>query len=272
MRRLALLVLLVTLFLTQSSHAITESGAKKEILDLTTQISNALSNNTVLHEKYYKHKMAQQQADLLILTVTDRVYRYHGGKKKYKDINEFVKYAFESSFIFTKLGDNHLDIFEMYLRWAQAETGFDPRTISKWKKGQSFQQKKVNSKGVVYGKRTVTVKFNNQDYGILQINSRNIEFVKPIVIDLYMSGVVPYKVKRIKTGNDLLDIKTNIVARSIIETDRKERGWDYKHYRHHSVDFTKKLRMEIYKLSQNKLYDKNLVQGYYHLIPVKTYE
>jgi len=272
MRRLAYLALLIALLTPQSLYAHKESGAKKEILDLKTQISNALSNNTELHEKYYKHKMAQYQANLLILTVTDRIYKYHGGKRKYKDIKEFVTYAFESSFIFTKLGDNHLDIFEMYLRWAQAETGYNHRTISVWKKGQKFKQKKVNSKGVVYGNRIITVKFNNKDYGILQINSRNIKFVTPIIRSLYMSGVIPYKVKNIKTGKDLLDIKTNIVARSVIETDRKERGWDYKHYRHHSLKFTKKVRAEIYKLVKNKLYDKNLVQGYYHLIPVKVYE
>lgn len=240
---------------------------KKEILDLRQKISSDLSNNMKLNEKYYKHKMAQQQAKLLILTATNFIYTYHGGKKSYKQIKEFVEYAYMCSFIFPSLGQDHLEVFVTYLRWAEAETGYTPDMISSWKKGQ--QIKNINRKGVVTGYITIT--FDSKDYGILQVNNRNVKYVRGTAKNLYKSGTVPFKIKNIRTVDDLLDIKTNLVARSIIEVDRKNRGWEWKHWRFSSMDFYNKLRNEISNMKRQEIYDVNLIQKYYHLIPVKIY-
>jgi len=266
MKRLLCLVLLLFLFSPQ--HLVASSDrTKKEILDLRQKISESLSNNTQLHEKYYKHKLAQQQAELLILTATNFVYTYQNGKRSYKQIKEFVEYAYECSFIFPTLGQDHLEVFVTYLRWAQAETGYTADMVSVWKKGQKI--KKFNLKGEIIG--YITLKFDSKDYGILQVNSHNVKIVRELVRNLYKTGVIPFRVKTIKTGDDLLDIRTNLVARSIIEIDRKNRGWEWKHWRHTSVDFCNKLRTEIILMRKQDLYDVNLVQNYYHLIPVKTY-
>lgn len=245
--------------------------AKKEILDLKQKISSDLSNNVLLNEKYYKHKIAQQQAKLIILTSTNFIYTYHRGSRNYKQIKEFVENAYVCSFIFPTLGETHLDVFLMYLRWAESETGYTPNQISVWKKGQQIKYTKMNKKGEANGEGIITIKFDSKDYGILQVNSHNVKTMKVSVKNLYKTGVIPFKVREIRKPEDLLDIKTNLVARSIIESDRKARGWEYKHYRYNSVDFFNKLKTEIYLMKRQDLYDINLVQKYYHLVPAKQY-
>ncbi len=271
MKRIICLVLLLFMMLVQPMVA-SNNETRKEILDLKAKISNDLSNNAQLNEKYYKHRIAQQQAKLIILSATNFIYNYHRGKKSYKQIYEFVQNAYECSFIFTGLGGNHLDIFMTYLRWAQAETEYTPDQISQWKKGQQIKEIRMDRKGRPI-EHIIIIKSDSTDYGILQVNNHNFETVRHSVAKLYKSGVVPFKVKSIKSCDDLLDIKTNLVARSVIETERKDFGWNYKHYSYNpnSVDFTNRLHVEIALLRKQDLYDVSLVQKYYHLCPVKTY-
>lgn len=270
MKKLLCLVLLLILALPQSIVA-NSNTTKKEILDLKQKISGDLLNNTQLSEKYYKHKLAQQQARLIILTASNYVYTYHRGKRSYKQIKEFVESAYECSFIFNKLGDNHLDIFLMYLRWAEAESGYDANQISSWRKGQKICFTRMNHKGEAIGKCVVIIKNDSKDYGILQINTCNVRSMRISIRNLYKSGVIPFKVRSIRNTDDLLDIKTNLVARSIIESDRKALGWDYKHMSYNSMDFFTKLKWEVNSMKKQDLYDIDLIQKYYHLIPVKNY-
>lgn len=278
MNKILCLVLFLSLLIPQSvvasSPTVADSRAKKEILDLRQQISQSLSNDTQLHEKYYKHKLAQQQVKLLKLTTTNFILKYHPrrGAKYAKQIKEFVDNSFESSFIFPTLAEDHLEVFLTYQRWAQAETGFDPQNISVWKKGQVIKRKVINPRnGKIISQKMQTLRYDSEDAGILQVNIHNLDYIKKPVANLYKEGVLPFKVKQIVKFTDLLDVNTNLVARSVIEADRKKRGWDYKHYSHVSVDFMKKLQVEVNNLKVQGMYDVNLVQNYYHLNPVKTY-
>lgn len=270
MKQILCLVLWIVFFTTQAIAGPTTS-TKKEILDLKQKISASLSNNSQLNEKYYKHKIAQQQAKLLILTATNFIYTYQNGKRNYKQIKEFVEYAYECSFIFPTLGRDHLDVFMTYLRWAQAETGYRADLISTWKKGQQIKGIRMNSKGQIVGEYTITIKYDSKDFGILQINNHNLKTVRKAVNKLYRTGVIPFKVKKLKSVDDFLDIKTNLVSRSIIEVDRQKRGWEWKHWSYISLDFYNKMKSEIIIMKKQDMYDVNLVQKYYHLIPVKTY-
>jgi hypothetical protein len=199
------------------------------------------------------------------------VYTYQRGKRSYKKIKEFVEYAYECSFIFPTLGQDHLEVFMTYLRWAQGETGFQPDLICSWKKGQQIKGVRMSSRGQVVGEYSTIIRYDSKDYGILQVNNRNLKVVREGVGNLYRTGVIPFKVRKIKTVNDLLDIRTNLVARSLIEVDRQQRGWEWRHWSYVSMDFYNKLKSEIWTMRKQELYDVNLVQRYYHLVPIKTY-
>jgi len=275
MKRIICLVLLLFLLVPQSivgaPMPATDAKTKKEILILKQQISTNLSSNAYLNERYYKHQLAVQQVKLLKLTTENLILRYHPQTKFPKQINQFVDNSFECAFIFPTLGDNHLEIFEMYQRWAEAETGFTPTQISVWTKGQKIKRFIMNRKGEKVRESFYTIKFSSKDAGILQVNSCNVQYVRKPVINLYKSGIISFRVKEVKKFDDLLDVNTNLVARSIIEADRKERGWEYKHYSYVSMDFYHKLKLEVNNLRAAGLYDPNLVQKYYYLNPVKTY-
>lgn len=276
MKRIICLVLLLFSLVPQSivgaAMPVTNAKTKKEILNLKQKISTNLSNNIYLNERYYKHELAIQQVKLLELTTEDLILKYHPRTRYKRQINQFVENSFECSFIFKTLGNDHLQIFEMYQRWAEAETGFDPMQISVWKKGQRIKKFILNRRGNLVKEEYYIIKFSSKDAGILQVNNRNLQYVKKHVMNLYKDGIIPFKVKEIRNLNDLLDVNTNLVARSIIETDRKERGWGYKHYTYNSMKFYYKLRLKINNLKAAGLYDPELVQKYYNLNPIKTYE
>ena len=259
-------ILCLVLFMIFSLSLIaSEDKTKKEILNLKQKISNSLTNNTKLNESFYKHKLAQQQAKLMIVNTTNFIYRYQHGKRNYKQIKDFVESAYECSFIFPSLGEDHLDVFMTYCRWAEAETAYDANVISTWKKGQTIRSISSDGKKI----RILTIKQDSKDYGILQVNNHNFKTVRYAIRYLYKTGVIPFKVKPMTSVNDLLDIKTNLIARSVIETGRKQLGWEYMHWCHNSSDFYSKLKEQMVSLKKQELYDTELVQKYYHLVPVK---
>lgn len=270
MKKILWLVLLLSLVFPQGLlQASPESATKKEILNLKQKLNNELSQNTLLQEKYYKHKLAKEQAKLLILTTSSFIYRYHNGKRSFQDINQFVTTAYECSFVFPELGKDHLERFKRFMGWGEGESNFDKNCVSSWKKGQKLRKLHRNSKGKVIRESFYYIKYDSTDYGILQVNEHNLLYVKKTINTMYKSGTLPFKVKRVRTVEDLFDIPTNCAARCFIETDRKQMGWEYKH--DSSIVFLNELNAEINKLKSQEMYDTNLVENYYNLIPPKTY-
>lgn len=272
MKKILWLVLLLSLVFPQGSlYGTQESMTKKEILNLKQKLNNSeLSQNTALQEKYYKHKLAKEQAKLLILTTSSFIYRYYNGKRSFQDINQFVTTAYECSFIFPKLGKDHLERFKRFMEWGEEESNFNKNCISSWKKGQRLRKIHRNSKGQAIRETYFYIKYDSTDYGILQVNEYNLMYVKKSINNMYKSGLLPFKVKRVQTVNDLLDIPTNCAARCFIETDREQLGWEYKH--DNAIDFVNKFNMELNKLKNQEMYDTNLVENYYNLIPIKIYQ
>ena len=226
---------------------------KKRILQIQS------GGNSNLSENYYKHQLAYTQAALLkkdiTLLILD-VYRQYGMTRKYKDIYEAVDVAFESSFIFTDLGNDHIERFIRILGWGKAETNYKKDLVSTWYAGQYIKSLKA------------TVRKDTSDYGLWQINADNLKYAKKVNY-LYSSGIITYKVKKVVTLNDLFDIRTNCAARCLIETDRKKMKMSWKH--DSQTAFIQKLYARVKDLEKERVYDRALVERYYHLVPAKTY-
>jgi hypothetical protein len=227
---------------------------KKRILQISAQQYSGLN------ESYYKHQLAYTQAALLKKDITLlilEVYRQYGTTKRYKDIYDAVDVSFENAFIFPDLGTDHVDRFTRIVTWAKAETNFQKNNVSSWKKGTYL--KSINA----------TVNKDTSDWGMWQINEDNFKYVKKINY-LYSSGVITYKVKKIRSLEDLLDIKTNCAARCLIETDRKDMHMEWRHNK--EMGFFNKISLRIKSLEKERVYDRALVERYYHLTAVKTYK
>ena len=68
---------------------------------------------------------------------------------------------------------------------------------------------------------------------------------------------------------DLMDVPTNCVARCVIETDRKSRGWEWKHIK--DKGFSKKIWASISKCEKDGYYHRAFVEKFYNITPVKKY-
>ncbi len=167
-----------------------------------------------------------------------------------------VEAAFKASWVFTDLGDTHIDRFILINQWAKDETGYGKNTITQWKKGTYLPS--INK----------TVRRDSVDYGGWQVNDIHADSIK-IMNSLYKSGVINFKVKHIEKIKDVMDVPTNCAARCIVETDRKKLGWEWKHIRDHR--FNRFLHTLISELEKKGLYDKKFVEKYYNLEPIKVY-
>jgi len=241
--------------------ATSTNGTKSEIKIMKKRILQIQSKDySGTNESYYKHQLAYTQAALLkkdiTLLILD-IYRQYGSFRNYKDVYDAVDVSFENAFIFTELGTDHVDRFARIAMWAKNETDFQKNQISYWKKGQY-----IKSLGATVGKDT-------SDHGMWQINADNLIYAKKVNY-LYSSGVITYKVKKVKTLHDLMDTRTNCAARCIIETDRKRMGMSWKHDARKYM--FNKINARIKDLENERVYDRALVERYYHLIPSKTYK
>lgn len=241
--------------------AVAANGRKSEVKIMKKRILQISAQEySRINESYYKHQLAYTQVALLKKDITLlilEVYRQYGSTKKYKDIYDAVDVSFENAFIFTDLGTDHVDRFTRIVTWAKAETNFQKNNVSSWKKGQYL--KSINAR----------VNKDTSDWGMWQINQDNFEYVKKINY-LYGSGVITYKVKKIRSLEDLFDIKTNCAARCLIETDRKNMGMEWKHDK--EMAFFNKISLRIKSLEKERVYDSALVERYYHLTGTKAYK
>jgi len=236
------------------------NGTKSEVKVMKQRIFQVKSKDySGVNESYYKHQLALTQAVLIkkdiTLLILD-VYRQYGMTRKYNDIYDAVDVSFESAFIFPELGIDHVERFIRIVSWAKAETNFKKNVVATWKKGQFI--KSLNSH----------VKKDTSDHGMWQINIDNLDYSKKVNY-LYNSGIITYKVNKISTLNDLMDIRTSCAVRCFIETDRKRMGMPWKHDKEKL--FIGKMVKRIRDLEKEKVYDRNLLERYYHLIKIKTY-
>lgn len=240
----------------------TSVSAREEIdglkvkIEKLTNIHSQTINNTELKNN---NKLAKYQAQLLIKVISYEIYinlRKNGVSRKLSDIEDQVRYAYLCTWIFTDLGVNSSDRLVTILQWDKDESNFKKDLISHWKAGTYLPalDKKVL-------KDTI-------DYGALQINEAHLKDLRSLSF-LYESGVINFKIKRIRKMTDVLDVPTNIVARCVIETDRKARGWEWRHVQ--DKEFNKFLKKTILKLESEGLYSTVFAEKYYNAIPVRTY-
>jgi len=244
-------------------HAVSEkSQANQEINKLRNKIVDLsnYSNSTMVENEIRKnHKLAKYQASLFIKVVSYEIYislLKQGTKRSFQEIENIVWTAYQSSWIFTDFGEDHMDRFKVILQWAKDESNFKEDTKVSWKAGTYF--KSIDK----------TVPKDTTDYGAWQINEDHYESLK-YINHLYDSGVINFKIKKLHKIEDLMDLGTNCVARCVIETDRKVRGWEWKHIR--SKGFGKLFNKLTKKLEEEGYYNRAFVEKYYHIVPVKTY-
>ena len=255
-KTLTLLLLMLPVF------AFGQPQQEREISDLKTKIitlSNSFQSTLNKNQLNNNSMLAHYQARLLIKVFTYEIYlkmKKSGVKRNQEDIEAMVQAAFNNAWIFQDLGKDHADRFLLILQWAKDESNYDKNCKSSWKKGQYIRS--LNK----------TINFDSTDYGAWQNNDANLQFLK-IVNYLYESGVVTFKVKKIRTVKDLLDIPTSCTARCLIESDRRNRGWEWKHVRDKKYNIWLHATMD--KLEHDGLYSKAFVEKYYNITPYKRY-
>lgn len=252
--------LTITLWLlTVAGHSATSPAEiyqlKEQVLTLTQQNSQILRTNELISN----NRLARYQAKLLIKTISYEIHMYlksQGVTRSVSKIESIVEASYLSSWVFVDLGRDHVDRFENIMQWAKDESGFDGSLISHWKAGTYLKSIRKS------------VLRDTDDYGAFQINEQHLAKLKTVNF-LYESGVINFKVNRVKRFKDLMDVKTNCVSRCIIETDRKDRGWEWQHIGDHK--FRKFLMGKIDKLERDHLYNRKFVEKYYSLTPMKHY-
>jgi hypothetical protein len=251
-------LLLLAIFLFGSSlHADSREmyQLKEKVLALSKENNKILATNEVIAN----NRLARYQAKLLIKTLSYEIHLYlkrQGVNRSVSKIEKIVEASYLSSWIFVDLGKDHLDRFVTINQWAREETGFDPQLISRWKAGTYLKSLKKK------------VLRDTVDYGAFQVNEGHIESLK-LINFLYDSSVINFKVRRVRSVKDLMDVNTNCVARCIIETDRKARGWEWQHMR--DRQFRAFMISTIDKLSKEHLYNRHFVEKYYSLTPIRAY-
>ena len=233
---------------------------RKTVIKLTNEHKKIIQKN----ELRSNHRFARSQAEFAMKVVSYEIYNYLKqenpvGKRSFSDIEKMVKAAYLSSWVFTDLGEDHVERFIQINQWAKDETRFRPRTKRFWKKGTYLRS--IDK----------TVRFDNWDYGGWQVNQQHME--KPefrsAINFLYDSGSVNFPMKTVKVWDDFLDINTNCVARCVIETDRKSMGWEWKHTR--DEKFHKKLTQVFAKMEKEGLYDRDFVGEFYYITPIRQH-
>jgi len=233
---------------------------EKEIKDLKVKVASLASNfQTTINKGELKnnHNLAVAQANLLRKVFTYEIHmklKKMGFNRSKKDIEEMVEAAWNNAWIFQDLGATHADRFLLILQWAKDESGFGKNTVASWKKGQYIKR------------MDITITKDSTDYGAWQNNGDNLQFLK-IVNYLYESGVIRFKVKKIRTVSDLMDIQTSATARCLIETDRKSRGWEWRHIG--DKKFYAWLYRTLGSLEREGSYNQAFVEKYYNVTPYK---
>jgi hypothetical protein len=223
------------------------------------KLSVTYSSQIMDAELRNNNKLARYQAQLLIKVVSYEIYtklKNSGTARGFADIEEHVRLAYVCSWIFSDLGETSTERFITMLQWDKDESSFNRNQVSRWKAGTYLRS------------LDKTVQRDSSDFGALQINETHLTNLKTLSF-LYESGVVNFKIKKIKRMQDVMDLPTNFVARCVIETDRKNRGWEWRHTK--DGDFNKFLRRVITNLETNGLYSTAFAQKYYNVVPVRTY-
>jgi hypothetical protein len=255
MKKTLVFLLLLGFFLPVGASALNQQQEINKLRQTVVKLAKSnKQNDTIL-----KNKLANAQARLLIKSVSYEIYIYlkkTGTKRQIKHIENMVEAAYLCSWIFIDLGENHMDRFELMLQWAQDETNFNPHKICYWKKGQYIAS--INK----------TVREDTVDYGGWQVNEWNEDYIKKLNA-LYASGVVNFKISKINSIRDVMDIKTNCAARCLIEVDRKQRGWTWKHIK--SKEFFRFIKKTVSEIETKGDYNRVLASEYYYITPIKTY-
>jgi hypothetical protein len=228
---------------------------QKQIIDLNQSQSITESMN----EKYYKHKLAVNQARMVQRVVAYETHIFLAKEGDNRDVAFLQKItypAFNSSFIFTGLGKDHIERFIRIMEWSYEETNCK-NMICQWKKGEYLR-------GL-----DVTLTRDSTDYGVWQINDVFDWCLVPRLKKLYRSGIINFKIANVKTMNDFMDIQTNCVMRCIVEDERKSLGYEWKH--DGAKAYRRYIESKIKGLEKEGLYDRDLVNKYYYLTPIKTY-
>jgi hypothetical protein len=252
---LVLLLLLATPLLANTSERVEVNKLRKQIEALSSVYQNNLNSS----ELKSKRSMSNAQANLLIKVVSYEIYlklRKNGVKRSIYDIQASVRAAWLNSWVFTDLGKTHIDRFVTILQWGYDESGYKKNLICHWKAGTYI--KRLNK----------TVLNDTTDYGAWQINECHAQNIK-ILNYLYESGIINFKINKIKRLTDVMDTNTNAAARCLVETDRKSRGWEWQHIG--NKEFNLFLKTTVANLEAEGLYNRNFVQTYYYSAPIKTY-
>lgn len=245
-------------FGASNKNAVEINELKQKITKMQVVDGESISMN----ERFYKHKLAITQVKMLKKVAAYETYMFlakSGTRGNLSEINKIVDVAWECSWTFTDLGSNHMDRFRRIMGWCKGETNFRGNCVSIWKKGQYI--KSMN----------IIIKKDTADYGAWQINIDNLSYAKK-TYSLYRSGVVCFKIVRVRKPEDLFDIPTNCAVRCAIETDRKSMGMEWKHRgRPDDRAYIAHLSKKINELEDINMYDEALVSNFYKLTPIKRY-
>jgi len=212
-----------------------------------------------MDETFYKHTLAVYQTKIMkkvIVYETQNFLAKEGIRRDKRVLQKIADISFDCSFVFTDLGVNQVRRFTRFMEWAYEETNFENK-ICKWKKGQYLKS------------RNITLNLDSIDYGYWQINDYHDWSLVSTLNSLYDSGSILFKIKRVKRMHDFMDPPTNLVMRCIVETERKSLGWDWQH--DEELKYREFIEHKIEELEREGLYDRNLVNKYYYLVPIKTY-
>jgi hypothetical protein len=263
--KLLAVFLLCLSFVTPAIASSIQGDSAKEIYELKKKITTMQTvngENSSINERYFKHKLAVSQVKAIKKVATYETYMFlarSGTKRSTVEIAKIVDVAWECSWIFTDLGNDNMDRFERILEWCKGETNFKADIVSRWKKGQYI--KSLN----------ITIKKDTADWGPWQINEDNFGYAQN-TYRLYTSGIIPFKILRVRALKDLFDIPTNCVVRCAIETDRKANGMEWQHKaRANDRAYFNYISKKMKELQRDGLYDPALVNKYYKLTPVKKY-
>ncbi len=229
---------------------------QREIVDLKNPNQ---SIGVDVNEKYYKHKLAVSQVRTMKRMIAYETHIFlskEGADRSVGFLQQITDPAFNCSFIFTSLGKDHIERFVRFMEWSYEETNCK-NIICTWKKGQYLR-------GL-----GVTLTMDSVDYGVWQINDVFDWCLVPRLKKLYRSGVINFRIANVKNMQNFMDIPTNCVMRCIVEDERKSLGYEWRH--DNAKAYRKYIESKIKEMEDDGLYDRNLVDKYYYLTPIKTY-
>jgi hypothetical protein len=206
------------------------------------------------------HEIARTEAKLMTYEITYDTYMFLDSMDIDRDVNEvleIVDSGFKNAFIFTDLGDTHLERWKRINGWAYTETNFKNGITCKWTKGQYLKSLKLK------------IKYDSIDRGVWQINDVNDFCLTDKMFFLYDSGILNFRLKKDKGKIDLFNILTNCTFRCLVETERRGMGLDWKQDK--AKKFLTYLSKHVSALSQGGYYDDAVVNKYYYTIRPKTY-